>query len=120
MKKFKEEKRKELEKGYRQITTDVWGYRLIGKRFWVVLDFLWDFISQTIDEAMEKEREVNFDIDIRYEKNLLKAFNKFIEKWCGSNFAHLIDNDENDGEFMRQKIKRLLSTISKKKDRYEN
>ena len=57
MKTFKEEKRKEFEKGYRQITTDVWGYRLIGKRFWVVLDFLWDSISQIIDEAVEKERE---------------------------------------------------------------
>jgi len=43
------------------------------------------------------------------QEDIIKEFNKFIEKWCGSSYPHLIDSDENDGEEFRQLI---LSAIS--------
>jgi len=30
-----------------------------------------------------------------------EQFNEFIKKWCGSNYPHLIDTDENDGQRLR-------------------
>lgn len=42
----------------------------------------------------------------------IKQFNQFIQKWCGENAAHLLDNDENDGERMRGAIRReVLSAV---------
>ena len=35
-------------------------------------------------------------------------FNEFIKKWCGSSYPHLIDNDENDGELFRQKLRDMI------------
>ena len=47
------------------------------------------------------------------EETFESEFNKFIMKWCGSNSAHLLDTDENDGERIRQlHDKSLLNTIS--------
>jgi transcriptional regulator with XRE-family HTH domain len=40
--------------------------------------------------------------------------NTFIEKWCGENAAHLIDTDDNDGEYLRQSIMALISQERKK------
>jgi hypothetical protein len=34
--------------------------------------------------------------------------NTFIKSWCGSNVSHLIDTDDNDGQRLRETIKRLL------------
>ena len=34
----------------------------------------------------------------------VEKLNLFIRKWCGDNAAHLLDNDDNDGEVMRQLI----------------
>lgn len=63
-------------------------------------------IEQGRDEEREKNK-IDWDIDVRYESDVIEAFNKFIRKWCGSNFAHLSDSDEQDGEFMREKIREI-------------
>lgn len=68
---------------------------------------VWNFIESTISQTKQEEENIDWNIDVRYEKDLETAFNKFIEKWCKSNFPHLIDNDENDGEFIRMKIRKL-------------
>lgn len=39
---------------------------------------------------------------------LEKEFNDFIKKWCGSNYPHLIDSDENDGERFREKLRNVM------------
>lgn len=52
----------------------------------------------------QRREEIDHTIDVRYEDDLVKAFDKFIEKWCGEWYPHLIDTDENDGQFMREKI----------------
>lgn len=56
-----------------------------------------------------QEKYVDHSIDVRYEEDVLKAFDKFIKKWCGVSYPHLIDDDENDGQFMREKIESLLA-----------
>lgn len=53
------------------------------------------------------ETGIDDSIDIRYEGDLETAFNKFIKKWCGKWYPHLIDSDENDGQFIRDKIYEL-------------
>jgi len=50
------------------------------------------------------KEQVDHSIDIRYEEDLLVAFNKFIKKWCGKYAEHLLDDDENDGQYIRNKI----------------
>ena len=40
-------------------------------------------------------------------KSLEKEFNIFIKKWCGTHYSHLIDSDENDGEFIRHLIRTI-------------
>jgi hypothetical protein len=47
---------------------------------------------------------------ITNEEYLINNFNKFIKKWCGNMYAHLIDTDENDGEGFRGDI---ILTIDK-------
>ena len=64
---------------------------------------------------MNKRGNINHNIDVRYEKNLEKAFDKFIEKWCGSWYHHLIDTDENDGQFIRDKIQNHIDKQRVKK-----
>ena len=57
------------------------------------------------------DTKIDFSIDVRYEQDIIKAFNKFIEKWCGGNYPHLIDSDENDGQFMREKIEDSRNSV---------
>jgi hypothetical protein len=64
---------------------------------------------KSLDKTKECKNEINWDIDVRYEEDVLKAFDKFITKWCGNNSAHLLDSDEQDGQFMRDKIEKLLT-----------
>lgn len=66
-----------------------------------------DWLSNKLDKVIEKEQEVDHSIDVRYEEDVIVAFDKFIKKWCGVHYPHLIDNDQNDGEFMREKIEEL-------------
>ena len=40
-------------------------------------------------------------------EELVVEFDKFISKWCGGLSAHLLDNDDNDGEEFRDKIRGL-------------
>ena len=40
---------------------------------------------------------------------LIQEFNNFIKKWCGDHYPHLIDSDENEGEFFREKLRRLTA-----------
>ena len=42
-------------------------------------------------------------------EEIQKKFNRFIEKWCGVNFPHLIDSDENDGEEFREELRTALT-----------
>jgi len=70
------------------------------------------FLLSEIDRAVEAATKVDHSIDVRYETDVLKAFDKFIKKWCGIHYPHLIDNDENDGQFMRDKIDDLLQKLS--------
>lgn len=39
-------------------------------------------------------------------------FNLFIKKWCGNNYPHLIDSDENDGEIFRDKLRNLMGNCN--------
>lgn len=48
------------------------------------------------------------DWEIYGEENIIEEFNKFIEKWCGNSFPHLIDSDGNDGERFRDKLRELI------------
>ena len=61
-----------------------------------------------------KEEEIDWSIDVQGEKDVIQAFNKFIIKWCGSNSAHLIDSDMQDGQFMREKIQDLIDKVSER------
>lgn len=56
-----------------------------------------------------EKNDIDFSIDVRYEEDVIKAFNKFIKKWCGKYYSHLIDSDEQDGQFMREKIEDAIS-----------
>lgn len=38
----------------------------------------------------------------------IEEFNKFVEKWCKTNYPHLLDSDENDGERFRQNLRTAL------------
>jgi len=42
------------------------------------------------------------------EWNIIDDFNKFILKWCKENYiGHLLDDDENDGEDFRDKLRKI-------------
>ena len=45
--------------------------------------------------------------------NLELKFNNFIEKWCGNYSAHLLDNDENDGEEFRVLLRKQRQAVIK-------
>ena len=72
------------------------------------------YLLSVIQRTREETTKIDFDIDVRYEADVIKAFNKFIQKWCGSNAPHLLDSDEQDGQFMREKIEDLLSSLKSK------
>lgn len=44
------------------------------------------------------------------DNELIEEFNKFIKKWCGSNYPHLIDTDDNDGEKFRNMLRKKQPT----------
>lgn len=60
------------------------------------------------------KNEIDHSIDVRYEKDVFEAFDKFIKKWCGDYYPHLIDSDENDGQFIRDKIASKLQEVARK------
>ena len=43
------------------------------------------------------------------EPKIVKDFNIFIEKWTDKYSAHLLDSDENEGEYFRIKLRRLAN-----------
>ena len=55
------------------------------------------------------------------EWNIIDDFNKFILKWCKENYiGHLLDDDENDGEDFRDKLRKIQEgRQSKLKDELE-
>lgn len=67
-----------------------------------------EYLLAEIEAARREGEPIDHSIDVRYEEDVIEAFNKFIKKWCGSSYAHLIDSDEQDGEFMREKIESEL------------
>ena len=38
-----------------------------------------------------------------------EEFETFIKKWCGVNAGHLLDNDENDGQRLRESISKQIA-----------
>ena len=44
---------------------------------------------------------------------IVDKFNEFIKNWCGDSYPHLIDSDDNDGEFFRNELKELQSQLAK-------
>ena len=34
--------------------------------------------------------------------------NPFIKKWCGDNYTHLVDYDDNDGQELQENIAKLV------------
>ena len=72
-------------------------------------------IKPTTDKRLRRYF-VDHSIDVRYETDIVEALDKFIKKWCGIHYSHLIDNDENDGQFMRDKIDDLLQKLSSLKE----
>jgi hypothetical protein len=48
------------------------------------------------------------------EEYLTNNFNKFIKKWCGGMYAHLVDTDENDGEGFRGDIILTINKVRQK------
>ena len=88
---------------HKMFARGVWGFEFQN---------LEDALLSEIDRAVEAATKVDHSIDVRYETDVLKAFDKFIKKWCGIHYPHLIDNDENDGQFMRDKIDDLLQKLS--------
>jgi len=53
---------------------------------------------------------IDHSIDVRYEPDLIEMVNKFIKKWCGKYYGHLIDDDENDGQFLREAIENAIQS----------
>jgi len=56
---------------------------------------------------------MNNKIPQEIEEKIIEKFNLFIEKWCGDNFPHLIDNDDNDGEDFRDELRGLFQAGQK-------
>lgn len=57
------------------------------------------------------------NIDKKYVS--IDLFNCFIEKWCGSNFPHLIDTDENDGQKFREMLYSMEDQLADKDSQIE-
>lgn len=74
---------------------------------WIGIKYTDKDVEKLITRA-ENPEAIGHSIDVRYEPDVIKAFNKFIEKWCGGWYPHLIDTDEQDGQFMREKIEELV------------
>lgn len=52
------------------------------------------------------ERGVEEMLALRYADDPIEAFNLFIKAWVSPEWhAHLLDDDENDGEFVRDHIR---------------
>ena len=48
------------------------------------------------------------------DKEIVEEFNKFIKKWTGNSYPHLIDSDENDGEIFRRLIEKSIKESIKR------
>lgn len=51
-----------------------------------------------------KDKEMG---EVEYNE-LEKKFNQFLKNWTGTNYPHLIDNDENAGEEFRQILRDMI------------
>jgi hypothetical protein len=69
--------------------------------------------EEIVATEVKRASEIDHSIDVRYEADPIEAFNKFIKKYCPDHYPHLIDDDENDGEFMREKIRATLNPSEK-------
>ena len=77
-------------------------FEMIGDTLWVKLKYKKPLRNKSIEK-----REVELPKD---NNEIEEVINAFIKKWCGENIAHLLDNDENDGE----KLRTTLTTYIKK------
>jgi hypothetical protein len=39
------------------------------------------------------------------QQEIVEDFDNFIKKWCGGMKAHLLDSDDNDGEYFRDRLR---------------
>jgi len=63
----------------------------------------------------EQEKNDNNELHMKFrvEKKLILKFNIFLELFCKDNYEHLIDTDENAGEFMRRAISEAIDDARK-------
>lgn len=73
-------------------------------------------LTQIHNDLLVEAHQINHNIDVRYAPDLMTAFNRFIEKWCGDNYPHLIDSDDNDGQFIRHRIAQLKAQTKGEND----
>jgi hypothetical protein len=103
---------RELEAEVRRVVSEYGDYRSGVYQGSVVYDL--DQASFTILALITTEANrlagerikpaIDHSIDVRYAPTLEVAFNRFIKKWCGKYYSHLIDSDDNDGQFIRDRI----------------
>jgi len=55
--------------------------------------------------------------DKKLKTKIQDIVNPFIAKWCTGNYMHLTDDDENDGERLRQDIEKLVINYPKPKNK---
>lgn len=58
--------------------------------------------------------------ELKLYRKIENLVNPFIKKWCGDNYTHLVDYDDNDGQELRENIAKLVTkhTEQIKKEAY--
>lgn len=63
--------------------------------------------------AQLRERGVEEYLALRYADDPIEAFNLFIKAWVPERYhEHLLDNDENDGQFVRNHINSARGVVT--------
>jgi hypothetical protein len=55
---------------------------------------------QSVD--LTNQHPIPADTHNQIKSQIEKEFDNFLKKWCGNMYAHLVDTDENDGQFFRE------------------
>lgn len=102
MKTTKEEIRELMKENFEEITLEEWlELKSIGEGEFIFKD------GNIYFKPKEKNKP-------KQKFPIVEEFNKFIEKWTGNSFSHLIDSDENDGERFRERLRELTKKAIKK------
>ncbi|TFB85823.1 hypothetical protein E3O44_12540 [Cryobacterium algoricola] len=69
--------------------------------------------AQAVREAIDPPLDLNaYENQLQSQASDIDAFNLFIKKWCPHS-SHLLDSDDNDGQYMRDRINQLTQEKSK-------